>query len=38
LLHTRFLERAFLPHIPQLLAPGGFLLYNTFLDLPGTRK
>lgn len=34
----RFLERSFLPHIPGLLAPGGFLLFSTFLDMEGTRK
>ncbi|KAJ9519534.1 hypothetical protein QJQ45_000631 [Haematococcus lacustris] len=38
ILCVRFLERVFLPHLPGLLAPGGFLLFSTFLDLPGTRR
>ncbi|KAJ9519778.1 hypothetical protein QJQ45_013455 [Haematococcus lacustris] len=38
ILCVRFLERVFLPRLPGLLAPGGFLLFSTFLDLPGTRR
>ena len=34
---VRFLNRAFNDHIPTLLTPGGFILYNTFLDMEGTR-
>lgn len=34
---VRFLHRAFNDHIPTLLTPGGFILYNTFLDMEGTR-
>lgn len=33
----RFLERALLPHLPSMLAPGGWLLYCTWLDGPGLR-
>jgi hypothetical protein len=34
---VRFLERGFLPRLAEMLLPGGFLLYSTFLDAPGTR-
>jgi hypothetical protein len=34
---VRFLERAFLGQVPGLLARGGFVLYSTFVDGPGTR-
>jgi hypothetical protein len=34
---VRFLERAFLGQVPGLLAPGGLVLYSTFVDGPGTR-
>ncbi|KAF5841917.1 hypothetical protein DUNSADRAFT_10354 [Dunaliella salina] len=38
ILCVRFLERAFLPTIPQLLAPGGFILFCTFVDAEGTQR
>ena len=36
ILCVRFLHRAFNARIPDLLSPGGYILYNTFLDMPGT--
>jgi hypothetical protein len=33
----RFLVRALLPTLARMLVPGGFIVYNTFLDLPGVR-
>jgi SAM-dependent methyltransferase len=37
ILCCRFLVRALLPKLPGMLNPGGFLLYCTFVDLPGVR-
>lgn len=37
LLCSRFLERSFFPHMVNMLRPGGFILYSTFIDLSGTR-
>lgn len=34
---VRFLERAFFGRIPELLKPGGFVLYSTFVNGPGTQ-
>lgn len=34
---VRFLCRAFLPRMAELLRPGGVLLYSTFVDGPGLR-
>jgi SAM-dependent methyltransferase len=34
---VRILERSFLPRIRWLLRTGGFVVYCTFLDMPGTR-
>lgn len=33
----RFLVRALLPKLREMLNPGGFIVYSTFLDLPGVR-
>jgi hypothetical protein len=33
----RFLVRAALPTLRDMVKPGGFMLYCTFLDLPGVR-
>lgn len=33
----RFLVRALLPRLAEMLNPGGFILYSTFVDLPGVR-
>jgi hypothetical protein len=33
----RFLERSLLPQLPALVAPGGFILYCTWVDGPGLR-
>lgn len=35
---VRFFERSFLPHAARLVRTGGFILYCTFMDLPGTRR
>ncbi len=34
---VRFLVRALLPRLRELLVPGGFILYSTFTDGPGLR-
>ena len=37
ILCVRFLHRAFNDRVPTLLSQGGYILYNTFMDLEGTR-
>ncbi len=35
---VRFLNRAWHTEIPRLLAQDGFVIYNSFLDMEGTRS
>ena len=37
ILFARFLHRPLHDRLPCLLKPGGYMLYNSFIDMPGTK-